>query len=128
MLFFFDLNVVVLKDFDLDDVFSDLVRDRAGRAVMTVKGKSQRLDIVLGPHYRAVVIYAPKPQPNPAQAGDLAATRNFISIEPVAAIINALNLAHRGQYRELQSIPPSGLWQESFWIRPSGFDDAVGPR
>lgn len=126
--FFPDPNAVALKDFDLDDVFSDLVRDRAGRAVMTVKGKSQRLDIVLGPHYRAVVIYAPKPPPSPAQAGDLAATRNFISIEPVAAIINALNLAHRGQYRELQSIPPSGLWQESFWIRPSGFDDKAGPR
>ena len=123
--FFPDPNAVALKDFDLDDVFSDLVRDRTGRAVMTVRGKSQRLDIVIGPHYRAVVIYAPRPQPNPAKPGDPAATRNFISIEPVAAIINGLNLAHRGQYRDLQSIPPSGLWEESFWIRPSGFDEPV---
>ena len=126
--FFPDPNAVALKDFDLDDVFSDLVRDPSGRAVMTVTGKSQRLDIVMGPRYRAVVIYAPKPQPNPAKPGDPGAARNFISIEPVAAIINALNLAHRGQYRELQSIPPSGVWQESFWIRPSGFGDEAVPR
>ena len=39
----------------------------------------------------------------------------------VPGIINALNLAHRGVYNELQSIPPGGVWRESFWIRPSGF-------
>jgi aldose 1-epimerase len=71
---------------------------------------------VLGPNYRAVVIYAPKPA-----AGQDAAARNFICIEPVAAIINALNLAHQGIYKELQSIAPGGVWQESFWVRPSGF-------
>jgi aldose 1-epimerase len=57
---------------------------------------------------------APVP-PNPL------ATPNFICIEPMAGITNALNLAHRGVYKELQSIPPGGAWQESFWIRPSGF-------
>ena len=55
------------------------------------------------------------PPPNPL------ATPNFICIEPMAGITNALNLAHRGVYKELQSIPPGGTWQESFWIRPSGF-------
>jgi aldose 1-epimerase len=39
----------------------------------------------------------------------------------VTAIINGLNLAHKGLYKELQSIPPGGVWQESFWVRPSGF-------
>jgi hypothetical protein len=24
-------------------------------------------------------------------------------------------------YHELQSIPPGQTWEESFWIRPSGF-------
>ena len=119
--FFPDPHAVALKDVDLDDVFTDLVRDGAGRAVMSVKGKSQRLDVALGPNYRAVVIYAPKPQPDAAQSGESAPTRNFICIEPVAAIINGLNLAHRGQYGELQSIPPSAIWEEAFWIRPSGF-------
>ena len=83
---------------------------------MTLRGRTQRLDVVLGANYRAVVIYAPKPAP-----GQDAASRNFVCIEPVAAIINALNLAHKGVYKELQSIPPGGVWQESFWIRPSGF-------
>jgi aldose 1-epimerase len=39
----------------------------------------------------------------------------------MAAINNALNLAHRGVYKELQTIAPDQSWQESFWIRPSGF-------
>jgi aldose 1-epimerase len=47
--------------------------------------------------------------------------RDFLCFEPMAAITNALNLAHAGIYKQLQSIPPGGLWRESFWIRPSGF-------
>jgi aldose 1-epimerase len=97
-------------------VFSDLVRDADGLATMTLRGKAQRLDVALGANYRAVVIYAPKSAP-----GQDAAARNFVCIEPVAAIINALNLAHKGVYKELQHIPPAGVWQESFWIRPGGF-------
>jgi aldose 1-epimerase len=112
-----------LKDYDLDHVFSDLVRDAAGRAVMTVKGKTQELDVIVGPNYRAMVMYAPmpqapdpsKPQPAPAQS------RNFICFEPMAGITNAMNLAHKGLYKELQSIPPGGSWQESFWVRTRGF-------
>jgi aldose 1-epimerase len=105
-----------LAPFELDDVFSDLVRDTAGHATMSLKGKAQRLDVILGNNYRAVVIYAPKPAP-----GQDPAARNFICIEPVTAIINGLNLAHKGIYKELQSVPPGGIWQESFMIRPSGF-------
>lgn len=85
-----------------------------------MKGKSQRLDVVLEPNYRAVVVYAPRPPSAPQKPGGVGAARNFVCIEPVAEIINALNLAHRGQYHELQSIVPSGVWQESFWVRPSG--------
>jgi aldose 1-epimerase len=109
-------SAVELAPLELDDVFSDLVRDNGGRSTMSVKGKAQRLDVVLGPNYRAVTIYAPKP----AQGQDTAA-RNFVCIEPVSAIINGLNLAHKGLYKDLQSIPAGGTWQESFWVRPSGF-------
>ncbi|HET7219823.1 MAG TPA: aldose 1-epimerase, partial [Vicinamibacterales bacterium] len=109
-----------LKDFDLDHVFSDLVRDASGRAVMTVKGKSQQLDVVVGPNYRAMVIYAPKPAAAGA-ATPAAQSRNFICFEPMAGITNAMNAAHKGLYKELQIIPPGGTWQESFWVRPSGF-------
>jgi aldose 1-epimerase len=114
--FFPTPSAVALAPLELDDVFSDLVRDADGKSTMSLLGKRQRLDVVLGPNYRAVVIYAPKPA-----AGQDAAARNFICIEPVAAIINALNLAHQGIYKELQSIAPGGVWQESFWVRPSGF-------
>ncbi len=103
-----DARRIALRDFNLDDVFGDLVRDGSGRAVMTVKGRSQQLDVVLGPNYRAAVIYAP-------------AGQNFICFEPMAAITNAMNMAHRGLYPDLQSIPPGGTWQESFWVRPQGF-------
>lgn len=117
----------VLRDYNLDDVFGDLVRDAQGRATVSVAGASQRLDVVLGPQYRAVVIWAPHPAdtgrgsqrldgpPTPVARGE------FICIEPMAGITDAMNLAQRGLYRELQSIPPGGRWQESFWVRPSGF-------
>lgn len=138
-------QAVALRDFDLDHVFGDLVRDAQGRAVMTLKGKSQRLDVLLGPNYRSVVIYAPKPANAPPQ-GPAAATagapaggqaagqsagqgagrggsqdRNYICFEPMAGITDAMNLAHKGLYKDLQSIPPGGTWEESFWVRPSGF-------
>jgi aldose 1-epimerase len=111
-------QAVALRGLDLDDVFSDLIRDGSGRAVMAVQGKTQRLEVALGPNYRALVVYAPQPTPSPGGGG---AARNFVCLEPLAGIINALNLAHKGVYRELQSIPPDGVWQESFWIRGAGF-------
>lgn len=98
-----------LGDFNLDHVFDDLVRDANGRAVMSVKGKSQRIDVTFGPNYRAAVIYAPE------------TVKEFICFEPMVAISNAMNLAHRGVYKDLQTAAPGQTWRESFWIRPSGF-------
>jgi aldose 1-epimerase len=104
-----------LGGLDLDHVFGDLVRDGQGRAVMSVRGRSQRIDVVFGANYRAAVVYAPAPSAAPAQ------NRQFICFEPMAGITNALNLAHRGVYKELQSVAPGQVWQERFWVRPSGF-------
>jgi aldose 1-epimerase len=101
-------GATTLRGYDLDDVFSDLDRDAQGRATMSINGTSQRLDIALGPNYRSVVVWSPK---------DSA----FICIEPMAGITDALNLAQKGIYKELQTIPPGGVWQESFWIAPRGF-------
>ena len=106
--FFPTPTAVPLGDYALDDVFSDLVRDERGRATISVAGKSQRLDIGVGPNYRAVTIWSPK-------------DRRFICVEPTAGIIDALNLAARGLYQELQSVMPGGTWRERFWIRASGF-------
>jgi len=111
-----DPAAAALKDYDLDHVFGDLVRDGSGRATMTVTGKRQKLDVLLGPKYRAVVIWAPQPS-----ASAPTVVRNFICFEPMAAITDAMNLAQRGLYRELQSIPPGESWQESFWVRTRDF-------
>jgi aldose 1-epimerase len=103
-----DPKAIALKDRALDDVFGDLRRGEDGRAAMSVRGKAQQIDVVLGPNYRAAVVYSPR-------------TSSFIALEPMAGITSSMNLAHKGLYKELQSIPPRGQWQESFWIRPRGF-------
>jgi len=57
----------------------------------------------------------------PAEGAPPPATKGFIAFEPMAAITNALNLAQKGVYKELQSIPPGGSWEESFWITTKGY-------
>jgi aldose 1-epimerase len=106
---FRDLRRVALRGLDLDDVYGDLSRDGKGLATMALQGRSQRLEVALGPNYRAVVVYAPAREPE------------YVCIEPMAGITNAINLAERGIYPDLQTIPPGGRWEERFWIRPSGF-------
>jgi aldose 1-epimerase len=101
-------KATALREHDLDDVFGDLVRDAQGRARASLIGKSQRLDVVVGPNYRSLVIWSPPGRP-------------FICFEPMAGITNAVNLSHKGMYKELQSVAPGGTWQESFWVKPSGF-------
>ena len=139
---FFTNSMGALRDYNLDDVFTDLVRDERGRATATLRGRGQRIDVSVGPNYRALVVYSPNPQhtgrgsqippPDPGQPAPAArpassappnprATPNFVCFEPMAGITNALNLAHKGLYRDLQSIAPGASWQESFWVRPSGF-------
>lgn len=139
---FFTHFTGALKDYNLDDVFTDLVRDERGRATATLRGRAQRLDVSVGPNYRALVVYSPNPLntgrgsqippagPNPSAAPtrpttagpvNPLATPNFVCFEPMAGITNALNLTHKGLYQQLQSIAPGASWQESFWVRPSGF-------
>lgn len=47
--------------------------------------------------------------------------KGFIAFEPMVAITNALNLAQSGAYRDLQTIPPGGSWEESFWVTTKGY-------
>jgi aldose 1-epimerase len=106
---------VALKGLTLDDGFSDLERDAQGRGVVTLRGASQQVDVLLGPRFTVVLVYLPLV---PA-AG--ASKRGSVAIEPMAGVTNSMNLAHKGLYKELQSVPPNGSWEESFWIRPRGF-------
>ena len=63
---------------------------------------------------------APPAVPSP-DGGPAPTTRGFIAFEPMVAITNALNLAHKGVYKDLQSIPPGGSWEESFWVTTKGY-------
>ncbi len=47
--------------------------------------------------------------------------KGFIAFEPMVAITNALNLAQRGVYKDLQTIPVGGTWEESFWVTTKGY-------
>lgn len=95
------------KDHKLDDVFTNLIRDKAGNAEFWMSNGKQKLSLVFGPKFPVGVVYAPG--------------RDFVCFEPMAAITDAFNQNHKGQYPELQSIAPGGKWRESWWIRPSGF-------
>jgi aldose 1-epimerase len=146
-------QAVALKDYNLDDVFSDLVRDPQGRAHFILKGKQQQVEVMFGPNWRGATMWSPSPsgtglgsnaivnpnaparaaapanagaQPNRgAQAGGRGGGQpsdpNYICFEPMASISNGLNLAQKGLYKEQQYVQPGATWQESFWVKPSGF-------
>jgi aldose 1-epimerase len=122
---FGDPTSVALKDYDLDDVLGDLVRDRRGRAAFSVFGRHQRLDVQFGPRFEAAVLFAPDPEKVPPRSANdgfrTPQDPNFICFEPMASITDAMNLVHAGKFSGLQLIVPGGIWEESFWIKPSGF-------
>ena len=123
-----DPKNVAVKDVVLDDIFTDLEFDGRGRAVMSLKGRRQRLDVEVGPKFKTILVLSRPNEPSlrggKAEARDSSAgppSRGTVAFEPMASISNALNLAQRGVYGELQSMAPGGAWEESFWIRPRGF-------
>ena len=97
-----------LRIHPLDDVFTELIRERDGTAQFWVEGGGERITVTYGPKYPVAVVFAP-------------AGRDFICFEPMTALTNAFNLAHAGIYQEMQRIEPAGQWRESFWITPEGF-------
>jgi aldose 1-epimerase len=103
-----DPKNVAVKDVTLDDVFTDLERDAQRLAAMSLKGKRQQIDVLLGPNFKTILVYSP-------------ARGTSVALEPMAGISNSMNLAQRGLYKELQSIEPGGSWEESFWVRPRGY-------
>jgi aldose 1-epimerase len=66
--------------------------------------------VTFGPKFQAAVVYFPA---GPGQ--------DFICFEPMAGPTNSMNMAQKGLYKDLQYIQPGQSWQESFWIKPSGF-------
>lgn len=116
-----DPSAAALKDYRLDDLFGDLVRDKDGRAHFSVSDGHQRVTVEFGPNYQAAVLYSPGPWRGPTRPGRPAFDPNFICFEPMASITDAMNLEHEGKFHGVQSVPPGGTWEESFWIVPTGF-------
>jgi hypothetical protein len=50
----------------------------------------------------------------------LAPWADLLDFEPLAAIIDGVNLARQGKYADLQTWPSGATWTESFWVRASG--------
>ncbi len=118
---FKDPDAAPLRQYNLDDVFGELIRNDQGRAVFSVTGKHQKVSIEFGPKFQAAVIYSPNPETIPPIPGRPPQDPNFICFEPMASITDALNLEQEGKFKGLQYIPPGQSWEESFWIIPSGF-------
>ncbi len=92
----------------LDDIMTDLERDSDGRTTFWAKGKREKISVTFGPKYLVGVAFTPP-------------DKEAICLEPMTAVTNAFNLAQRGLYKDLQTIPPGREWIESFWITPEGF-------
>jgi aldose 1-epimerase len=105
-------NPLPLRGQTLDDGFTDLERDVDGRAHFSIEQGGKTVETLFGPKYPVVTIYLPAPPPGQ--------TREFICFEPLTAIISGVNLAQKGKYSNLQTVPPGGTWTESFWIRTTG--------
>ena len=97
-------NPLPLRGLKLDDGFTDLARGSDGRATFSIQAAGKKLEIVFGPKYTVATIWVPE-------------NREFLCIEPLATIINGVNLAHEGKFPGLQSVEPGAKWMESFWIR-----------
>jgi aldose 1-epimerase len=98
----------VLGTKEFDNGFDQLIRDSSGRATFFMQGKQQKIEVLFGAKFTTGEIWTPRDS-------------NFICFEPMTAINNGLNLAHKGVYKDLQTIAPGRSWEESFWVRPTGF-------
>jgi aldose 1-epimerase len=126
-----DPRNVAVKDVTLDDIFTDLERDERGMATMSLKGKKQQIDVVVGPKFKTMLVLSRTGGGRGGGRGGGGAAaaanpnapppRGSVAFEPMAGISNAMNMAQKGLYKELQSIEPGGFWEESFWVRPSGY-------
>jgi hypothetical protein len=97
---------------------------RAGGQVPPVASGPFPVDPAAGVRIAPPAVAAtPAATPAPATAGAATgpANKGFIAFEPMVAITDALNLAQKGIYKDLQSIPPGGSWEESFWVTTKGY-------
>jgi aldose 1-epimerase len=94
-----------------------------GRGAAAGRGAGQAAPVPSGPFpvdAAKGVKTAPAAVP-PAGGAAPPAAKGFIAFEPMTGITDALNLAQKGVYKDLQMIPAGGSWEESFWISTKGY-------
>jgi aldose 1-epimerase len=106
-------NPLPLKGRTLDDGFTDLIRGEDGRALFSIDAGGKQIELFFGREFPVAVIWLPAAPPGKAL--------DFVCVEPMAGVTNAMNLYHAGKYPELQTVPAEGAWSGSFWIRAEGF-------
>jgi aldose 1-epimerase len=99
---------VPLKSHALDDGYTDLIREPDGRVRFSIAGGGRSIDIDFGPRYTVAIVYSPP-------------GRDFVSVEPMTAVTNGINLAAEGKYGGLQMVEPGAEWSERFLISTQGF-------
>ncbi len=92
----------------LDGVFSDLERGADGLGRISVKGKTQKVEVVYGEEYDFAVVYVPL-------------DNTLICIEAQTGPTNAFNLNHEGKFPGLIVLEPGKVFKASFWIVPAGY-------
>lgn len=92
----------------LDDEFSGLERDARGLGRISIKGRTQKVEVVYGAGFEVAVIYAPL-------------DKELICIEPQTGPTNCFNLHHEGKYPGLIVLDPGKTFKASFWIIPTGY-------
>jgi aldose 1-epimerase len=105
-------NPLPLRGRTLDDGFTELERDGDGRAHLWIESGEKKVETLLGPKYNVATVWLPN--------GPGGQPREFICFEPLSTIINGVNLAHEGKWKDLQTLAPGAKWTESFWVRASG--------
>lgn len=88
----------------LDDVFVNLNRDSFNNSSFILQGSNRKIEVIFGEKFKTAIIYAP-------------IKRKFVCIEPMSAITNAFNLAHKGVYSGLDSVAPNSEWEAKYWIK-----------
>jgi aldose 1-epimerase len=103
---------LALKGQRLDEGFTDLERDADGRAHFWIESGGKKVETLFGPKFTVGTVWLPSDRDG--------WPRKFICFEPLATIINGVNLAHDGKWNGLQTVAPGGQWIESFWVQSSG--------
>ena len=92
----------------IDAGFTDFIRDRKNRAHFWVKGKTQKVEVIMDPQFTTAILFAPLDQ-------------GFFCIEPQTGPTNAFNLRHQGKISTLNTLAPGETFRGSYWIAPTGY-------